>query len=298
MYKRKSKEYCWFTYRDVYANLFAYTELDERLRRSNLIEDNNFVKKPDYSKIAPNYDKNKARQKIEPDRILKEYLESKHLNEYNILDLGCGTGNYLRVQVSYFKEKGINWHGMDLSKEMLEIAKAKVSNVKYAIGNVDQLPYESQSFDFITNNFAFHHFENKDSALNEINRVLKYDGIFKMTNISPFQMKKWWIYQYFPSAYEEDLDRFWKPELIYYELKNRDFDVKIDAEYELREIELRKLIEEAERRDISELSIISEEEYKKGLDKMRADSESKENLRILSEFGLLMCIAKKHRIKV
>lgn len=39
----------------------------------------------------------------------------------NILELGCGTGNYLKI----FLEKGYNIMGVDLSEEMLEVAREK-----------------------------------------------------------------------------------------------------------------------------------------------------------------------------
>ena len=98
---------------------------------------------------------------------------------------------------------------MDPSGEMLHIAKNKVKNVEFYKGYAEDLPYEVEKLDFIATNFAFHHFENKNKALDEIKRVLKKEGIFSMLNISPQHIKSWWVYQYFPNSIPEDKKRFW-----------------------------------------------------------------------------------------
>lgn len=56
----------------------------------------------------------------------KEYeFYSSQLNKYNkksLLEMGCGTGNL----ASYFINNNYNYCGIDLSKEMLDIAKRKI----------------------------------------------------------------------------------------------------------------------------------------------------------------------------
>ncbi len=46
-----------------------------------------------------------------------------------------------------------------------------------------------------------------------------------MHNISIHDMKRWWICEFFPSTYFEDLKRFWQKDLIHNELMARNFDV-------------------------------------------------------------------------
>ncbi|SKC81994.1 class I SAM-dependent methyltransferase [Maledivibacter halophilus] len=176
------------------------------------------MKKTDYSNISARYDKNKFRHDIKLDCDLKDYINCCKKGKYAVLDLACGTGIYLDNQIKHFKHVNIEWHGLDLSKEMLDKAKAKVDNVLFTNGKAEKLPYDCSYFDFISNNYAFHHFENKSEALDEVGRVIKKDGIFKMHNIAIHDMSKWWIYQLFPSVYYEDLKRFWQKELIFKEL--------------------------------------------------------------------------------
>jgi len=110
------------------------------------------------------------------------------------------------------------------------------------------MPYDSNSFDYIVNNYAFHHFTKKSEVLNEVTRVLKKNGIFKMHNIAIHDMKRWWVYIYFQGAYIEDTKRFWEKELIYTELFNRGFNVNLQIEYNMRAQKISNLLAYAENR--------------------------------------------------
>ncbi|MBA7538958.1 2-methoxy-6-polyprenyl-1,4-benzoquinol methylase, mitochondrial [subsurface metagenome] len=252
------------------------------------------MKKTDYSKIADRYDKNKKRKDIQLDTVLEEYIKRIAREEYYVLDLACGTGNYLSAQVEAFKEYRINWFGLDSSEEMLQIAKDRVNNVEYYKGFAEDLPYEPEKFDFIANNYAFHHFEDKPKVLDAIKRILRKDGILHMKNISTQHMKRWWIYQYFPMTYNEDQKRFWQDEQIFQELENRGFEVQIKIDYTLHRTRLFELHDQAKNRDISQLNIISEKDYEQGLNKMKQDLKNAPNLRIVSEGALLSCVARKN----
>ena len=100
----------------------------------------------------------------------------------------CGTGLYLEKQTNYFEGFNIKWYGLDLSEQMLSKANEKVKNVNLVRADVVDLPYVSETFDFISNNYAFHHYSDKGQALNEIYRVLTKGGIFKLHNITIHDM--------------------------------------------------------------------------------------------------------------
>lgn len=77
-------------------------------------------------------------------KFLRNYIKNKG----NILDLGCGTGNIATL----FRKDGFNVYGLDLSNEMLEMAKIKDDNIIYI--NKDMLEYENKNFfDYIICNF-------------------------------------------------------------------------------------------------------------------------------------------------
>ncbi|MBS4196515.1 class I SAM-dependent methyltransferase [Lederbergia citri] len=252
------------------------------------------MKVTDYSKIADKYDQNPFRIKeVQFDHDIKEYIEKTAKPSFHILDLACGTGNYLKKQVKAFKDERIYWHGLDASEEMLKKAKGKVNEVSFTHGFAEEMPYKSGTFDFISNNYAFHHFTKKDQALDEIHRILVKNGIYKLHNIAIQDMPQWWVYHYFPSAYEEDRKRYWDKNLIFKELLKREFEVNLKIAYRMEEVKVADYLVYAENRDISVLTLISDEEYRVGLEKMKADVKNNPNIKIVNEFAEMFCIAKK-----
>ncbi len=249
------------------------------------------MKKTDYSKIAKIYDDNPVRHYGLPDSDLVKYISDTKLSSYNILDIACGTGNYLRFHIDYFKSEKINWHGIDLSYDMLKIARAKLPEVEFIEEDAACLSFEPDMFNYVANNLAFHHFEKKSKVLDEVARVLKEGGKFKVKDISPFEMQRFWVYQYFPSAYFEDLNRFWEPQLLFYELQTRGFQVHIQLDCKIEELLLEELLRDARKRDASQFAIISDEDYQEGIDRIKYDLKKKE--KIVNEFCLMNCIAKK-----
>ncbi|MDQ0160798.1 class I SAM-dependent methyltransferase [Alkalibacillus salilacus] len=252
------------------------------------------MKTTNYSEIAENYDHNQYRvSEISFDYDLKEYVDHTRKSEYHVLDLSCGTGLYLEKQVNYFSGFNIKWNGLDLSEEMLKKAQEKVNNVKLVHGNVEGMPYAPNTFDFISNNYSFHHYRDKERALNEIYRVTNKGGIYKLHNIAIRDMPNWWVYHYFPTAYYEDLKRFWSKEIIFNELTTRGFQVNMKMDYRMDEILVSDYLNYAENRDISVLTLISDKEYEEGLDKMRYDVSKNPDKSIVNDFANIYCLAKK-----
>jgi len=99
------------------------------------------------------------------------------VNNFNckaVLDVGCGTGTILSVLV---KNESISLSGVDLSEEMLSIAKQKLNNeVELKIGDSEQLPWDDKIFDTIICTDSFHHYPNPEKVLNEMARVIQFKG--------------------------------------------------------------------------------------------------------------------------
>ncbi|MGP4062944.1 class I SAM-dependent methyltransferase [Halobacillus sp. H74] len=253
------------------------------------------MKVTDYSKVAKVYDSNQFRfDEVKVDTDLEAYIQNDPKSSYNFLDLACGTGIYLNRQYNSFKELNINWHGLDASQAMLNKAKDKVEKVTFEKGFAESMPYEDEYFDVITNNYALHHFVGKEKALDEIHRVLKKDGVYKLHNINIYGMKNWWVYHYFPSALLEDYKRFWSKEVIFRELSQRGFNVRIDCKYQMENIKIADYLAPVENRDISVLTLIDDEEYNQGLYRMKQDLEKSPNKKVTNDFSELICIAQKN----
>lgn len=108
--------------------------------------------------------------------ILKKLSEIPY---HTALDLGCGTGEMMRLILQKNKDKSL--YGIDLSEKMLEVAKEKLGNhVNLILSDSEQLPFSDSFFDVVYCNDSFHHYPAPDKVLSEVYRVLKPNGIFVM----------------------------------------------------------------------------------------------------------------------
>lgn len=90
----------------------------------------------------------------------------------NVLDVACGTGD---MAVSLV-ERGCTVTGIDLSEEMLAIARQKAPMVTFLIADAEHLPFPDASFDAVTCAFGVRNFVHLEQGLNEMLRVLKPGG--------------------------------------------------------------------------------------------------------------------------
>ena len=110
--------------------------------------------------------------------VVKLVLEQK---AKNVLDIATGTGD---LAIMMGKKNIDSITGLDISPGMLDIGKQKVSaegldkKVDMIIGDSEELPFKDNSFDAITVAFGVRNFENLETGLAEIYRVLKPQGSF------------------------------------------------------------------------------------------------------------------------
>ena len=72
-----------------------------------------------------------------------------------VLDVGCGTGTVL----SYLREnRKIIGYGLDISENMIAIAKEKNPGFSLTTGNSAKLPYADETMDVMMACMAYHHF--------------------------------------------------------------------------------------------------------------------------------------------
>ena len=220
----------------------------------------------DYSRISDRYDANPDRHLIAVDAEISRILQRGECRRAaRILDVACGTGNWLAVQARAYASQPVEWHGLDASPDMLKVARAKVPAARLVEGRAENLPYRDGGFDFVAVNFAFHHFDDKDAALDEIVRVLAAGGSLRMNNFAAERADHWWVYRYFPASIAGDRARFWPVDRIVTGLAARGVPSEVAFALDDRPVRLADRTEEARRRDISELHLITEHEYREGL---------------------------------
>ncbi|MBT3320069.1 MAG: class I SAM-dependent methyltransferase [Clostridia bacterium] len=93
----------------------------------------------------------------------------------NIIDISFGPA-YLFTKLPADK----NLYGLDYNETMVRRARAKMQkrniNVDIRKGNVENMPYPDSFFDTVINTMAFSGYPDGETAINEMLRVLKYDG--------------------------------------------------------------------------------------------------------------------------
>ena len=250
------------------------------------------MKVTDYSKIAHIYDKNTSRHRIAKDSIIEKMYRTDGF-EFTVLDLSCGTGLYLDKQTAEYPlpEYKIKWIGLDKSESMINQAKEKQINSDFIIADVINMPLASNSVNYISNRFAFHHYEDKEKAVKEIYRILKPNGAINLVNMNPEYMKHFWVYKYFPSAIELDKERFCQTKYLYDLLENNRFKAEVNIKVKMKKFKYAHILEEAKNRDMSQLQIITEEEYNAGINQMEEDSKHSEY--VIGDFALMEIYGEK-----
>lgn len=100
-----------------------------------------------------------------------------------LLDVGCGTGYHL----ARYRERGFQIAGMDGSDEMLKQARVANPNIEFKQGDVEKLPFDDESFDFVLCIEVLRYLPDVNPCTKEIFRVLKPGGIALVTAAPPFQ---------------------------------------------------------------------------------------------------------------
>jgi len=119
-----------------------------------------------YDKIADQF--NNTRYKIWGS--VKTFMDGLPKNA-SVLELGCGNGKNMLYR------SDINIKGIDISNEQVIICKRKSLDVEK--GNITELKFENDSFDFMICIATYHHLDNdvdRQKCLKEMYRCLKYNG--------------------------------------------------------------------------------------------------------------------------
>lgn len=125
-----------------------------------------------YNNIAQEY--SEKIQNEEPQEEIRKF--TSHLEPGSkILDAGCAAGRDSKI----FWDLGFDVVGVDLSTNLLNIARKNVSDISFIQADFKQLPFPSFTFDGIWLNRVFHHLEREDmnKAISELKRVLSFDGV-------------------------------------------------------------------------------------------------------------------------
>lgn len=114
--------------------------------------------------------------------------ESAHISEGDtVVDLGSGAGNdcFVARQLAGIEGRVI---GVDMTPNMIEKArknaeKLKLDNVEFRLGEIENLPVQTNEADVVVSNCVFNLVPDKQRAFEETFRILKNGGHFSISDI-------------------------------------------------------------------------------------------------------------------
>ena len=137
-----------------------------------------------YDQWSSQYDSNINKTRDLEAIALKETLSAIPFN--TCLEIGCGTGK----NTSWLLEKATHITSVDLSEEMLAVARAKIRHEKVSFVQADILEdwsFISKSYDLVSFSLVLEHIENLDEVLAKTAAVLNPGGYVYIGELHPFK---------------------------------------------------------------------------------------------------------------
>ena len=136
-----------------------------------------------YNKYAKEYSKSMLEGRFYNDCIeipaIKKII--KNVKGKKLLDVGCAIGTHSKI----FENRGAKIYGIDISEEMVKIAKSRVPKGNFKVADMTSLPFENGVFDIVFYGLSIHYVKNIDIVLKEAYRVLKKDGRLIISTHNP-----------------------------------------------------------------------------------------------------------------
>ncbi len=108
------------------------------------------------------------------------------LNGKMLLDIGCGPGIHAREYVL----RGAMVTGVDVTSGMVEMAREYCPTATFHPATTYDLPFGDDSFDLVTASLMVFHLDDPARAFKEVKRVLKDNGKFLYSDLSPFYLAR------------------------------------------------------------------------------------------------------------
>ena len=175
---------------------------------------------------AQKYSEKTAKRLEKISKSFAHMIKRMGVTSGKVLDIGTGSGT---LAVGLCKElPNVSAIGLDISNLILDIAQENAeknnlsSRVTFIEGNAEDMPFEDNTFDSIVSSNTLHLIENPLKMFNEMDRVLKDEGKFFISDfkrsffslisghiksaykpkeiekiLNQSQLKKWKIQNYF-----------------------------------------------------------------------------------------------------
>ncbi|MBN1418144.1 MAG: class I SAM-dependent methyltransferase [Planctomycetes bacterium] len=106
----------------------------------------------------------------------------------DILDVGCGTGNVLRLARGLFRRRT----GVDLGRGVLRAVRTRDPECLVALADGAKLPFPDRAFDCVTYYGVLHHLSDPFEPLQEAHRVLRPGGYLYTDHDLNYYFGRFW----------------------------------------------------------------------------------------------------------
>lgn len=221
----------------------------------------------DYDEISKIYDDVREGDIVLINHFLDEISVDRSLN---ILDIGCGTGNYTDLLQKITRTRGWQIYGIDPSERMIEKARRKNRDIIFQQGRAEDLLWAHDFFDFIYMTDVIHHIPDIHRIFREIQRVLKIGGKVCIVTQSHRQIAARPIARFFPGTVRVDRERYPSIHEIHAAAHSAGLIFfKQEVLFEGDAIELNvEYLELVRKKGYSMLHLITDQEYQAGLQEL------------------------------
>ena len=215
-----------------------------------------------YDALAASY----ARHRQVHPGVLDELCQAVN-QESQVLEVGCGTGNYVLALQSLV---GCACWGIDPSEEMLAQARARSTAVQFQRGQAERLEFETGSLDVVFTVDVIHHVGDRPAYLQEAERVLRPRGRICTATDSEWVIRhRRPLAAYFPATIEVELARYPRIADLRAMMEQAGFgeidEHMVDLPYLLTDIQAYR------DKAFSTLHLIPEQAFQRGIERMERD---------------------------
>lgn len=187
--------------------------------------------------------------------------------DYRVLEVGCGTGNYISAVRA---ATGCACWGIDPSLQMLDKARQNTMGVDLRAGRGEQMEFPDDFFDLVFSVDVIHHMQDRPRYFREAYRVLAPGGmICTVTESSSMIRSRKPFAIYYPETVSVDLQRYPSREAMKGMMDAAGF-----ADIRSKSVKFSFLyadIQDFRDKAYSCLHLISEEGFRRGLERMEQD---------------------------
>jgi SAM-dependent methyltransferase len=111
----------------------------------------------------------------------------RELRDAALLDFGCGSGRW----VDFFARRGCRYSGVDISSELLRMARGRWPEASFSAMQDGRIPYPDSSFDVACSITVIHHnpYETQEALAAELSRVIREGGyLILFESVAPFRL--------------------------------------------------------------------------------------------------------------